>query len=139
MIFLSSVVGEMGNAGQTAYAASKAALLGVTKSMAREYASRNITVNAITPGFIDTDMTGALTDDQKDGHQLRPSRSAAPASREEIAAAVVYLCLGRGRLHHRPGAARQRRHVHVNLGVFRMRADTKTSAVGSLGRTTESS
>jgi 3-oxoacyl-[acyl-carrier protein] reductase len=90
VIFLSSVVGEMGNAGQTAYSASKAALLGVTKSMARELASRSVTVNAITPGFIDTDMTGALTDDQKTA-----INSAIPLGRtgkpEEIAAAVVYL------------------------------------------------
>ena len=90
VIFLSSVVGEMGNGGQTAYAASKAALLGVAKSMARELASRSITVNAITPGFIDTDMTGALTDDQKTA-----INSAIPLGRtgkpEEIAAAVVYL------------------------------------------------
>ena len=90
VIFLSSVVGEMGNAGQTAYSASKAALLGVTKSMARELSSRSITVNAITPGFIDTDMTGALTDEQK-----ASINSAIPLGRtgkpEEIAAAVVYL------------------------------------------------
>ncbi|HYQ17151.1 MAG TPA: 3-oxoacyl-[acyl-carrier-protein] reductase [Polyangiaceae bacterium] len=90
IIFLSSVVGEMGNAGQTAYAASKAALLGVTKSMARELSSRSITVNAITPGFIDTDMTGALTEEQK-----ASINSAIPLGRtgkpEEIAAAVVYL------------------------------------------------
>jgi 3-oxoacyl-[acyl-carrier protein] reductase len=90
VIFLSSVVGEMGNAGQTAYSASKAALLGVAKSMARELASRAITVNAITPGFIDTDMTGALTDEQR-----ASINSAIPLGRtgkpEEIAAAVVYL------------------------------------------------
>jgi 3-oxoacyl-[acyl-carrier protein] reductase len=90
VIFLSSVVGEMGNAGQTAYAASKAALLGVTKSMARELASRFITVNAITPGFIDTDMTGALTEEQKTSiNQSIPlGRTGKP---EEVAAAVVYL------------------------------------------------
>ncbi|MDF3068297.1 MAG: 3-ketoacyl-ACP reductase [Polyangiaceae bacterium] len=90
VIFLSSVVGEMGNAGQTAYSASKAALLGAAKSMARELSSRNITVNAITPGFIDTDMTGALTEEQ----QARIN-SAIPLGRtgkpEEVAAAVVYL------------------------------------------------
>jgi 3-oxoacyl-[acyl-carrier protein] reductase len=90
VIFLSSVVGEMGNAGQTAYSASKAALIGVTKSMARELASRSITFNAITPGFIDTDMTVALTDEQKTS-----INSAIPLGRigkpEEIAAAVVYL------------------------------------------------
>jgi len=62
VIFLSSVVGEMGNVGQTGYAASKAALLGITKSLAREYASRAITVNAITPGFIETEMTQAIPD-----------------------------------------------------------------------------
>jgi 3-oxoacyl-[acyl-carrier protein] reductase len=90
VIFLSSIVGEMGNAGQTAYAASKAALLGVTKSMARELASRNITVNAITPGFIDTDMTGALTEDQKAAinANIPLGRTGKP---DEIAAAVVYL------------------------------------------------
>jgi 3-oxoacyl-[acyl-carrier protein] reductase len=90
IIFLSSVVGEMGNAGQTAYAASKAALLGVTKSLAREFASRSVTVNAITPGFIDTDMTGSLTEEQKSS-----IASAIPLGRtgkpEEIAAAIVYL------------------------------------------------
>lgn len=90
VIFLSSIVGEMGNAGQTAYSASKAALLGVTKSMARELASRSITVNAITPGFIDTDMTGALTDDQKTAinQNIPLGRTGKP---EEIAAAIVYL------------------------------------------------
>lgn len=90
VIFLSSVVGEMGNGGQTAYSASKAALLGITKSLARELASRSITVNAITPGFIDTDMTGALTDEQKTA-----INSAIPLGRtgkpDEVAAAVVYL------------------------------------------------
>jgi 3-oxoacyl-[acyl-carrier protein] reductase len=60
IVFLSSVVGEMGNVGQTAYAASKAGLLGAMKSLAREYASRAITVNAVTPGYIETDMTSAL-------------------------------------------------------------------------------
>ena len=90
VIFLSSVVREMGNAGQTAYSASKAALLGVTKSMARELASRSITVNAITPGFIDTDMTGALTDEQKASinSNIPLGRTGKP---DEIAAAVVYL------------------------------------------------
>ena len=78
IIFLSSVVGEMGNAGQTAYAASKAALLGVAKSIAREYASRNITVNAVAPGFIDTDMTTAMTDEHEGAAHRRSSRSAAP-------------------------------------------------------------
>lgn len=90
VIFLSSVVGEMGNAGQIAYAASKAALLGATKSMARELASRAVTVNAITPGFIDTDMTSALNEEQKAAiNQGIPlGRTGKP---EEIAAAVVYL------------------------------------------------
>jgi 3-oxoacyl-[acyl-carrier protein] reductase len=90
VLFISSVVGENGNSGQTAYAASKAALLGVAKSLAREYASRGITVNAITPGFIDTDMTAAL-----DGEQKTQIASTIPLGRtgtaREVAAAAVFL------------------------------------------------
>lgn len=90
IIFLSSVVGEMGNAGQTAYAASKAALLGVTKSLAREYASRGITVNAVTPGFIDTDMTSNLNDEQKSA-MLTMVPLGRTGTAREIAAAITYL------------------------------------------------
>ncbi len=90
IILLSSVVGESGNAGQTSYAASKAALLGVAKSLAREYASRNITVNAITPGYIATDMTSALTDEQRQAMLTGVPLGRAGTS-EEIGAAVAYL------------------------------------------------
>jgi 3-oxoacyl-[acyl-carrier protein] reductase len=90
VIFLSSVVGEMGNAGQTVYSASKAALLGLTKTLAREYASRGITVNAVTPGFIETDMTTSIA-----GEAKTKMLEAIPLGRtgrsEEIAAAVAYL------------------------------------------------
>jgi 3-oxoacyl-[acyl-carrier protein] reductase len=90
IVLLSSVVGEMGNVGQTAYAASKAALLGVAKSLAREYASRGITVNAVTPGYVDTDMTSGLT-----GELREKMLTAVPLGRtgtaREIAAAIAYL------------------------------------------------
>ncbi|WP_394826965.1 3-oxoacyl-ACP reductase FabG [Pendulispora albinea] len=90
IVFLSSVVGEMGNVGQTAYAASKAALIGAARSIAREYASRNVTVNVISPGFIDTDMTAGMTDAQREQiHKLVPLARTGKA--EEIAAAAVYL------------------------------------------------
>ncbi len=90
IVNISSVVGEMGNAGQAAYVASKAGLIGLTKSMARELGSRNITVNAITPGFIETDMTSALDEKVKEGHL-----SVIPLGRygqaEEVAELVAFL------------------------------------------------
>jgi len=91
VVFLSSVVGEMGNAGQAVYSASKAALLGLTKTLAREYASRNVTVNAITPGFIDTDMTTSIQGDMKEG-MLKSIPLGRTGRANEVAAAVVFLC-----------------------------------------------
>jgi 3-oxoacyl-[acyl-carrier protein] reductase len=90
IIQITSVVGATGNPGQGNYAAAKAGLVGMTKSLAAEVASRNITVNAVAPGFIQTAMTDVLTDQQKQTIATR-----IPAGRmgmpEEIAAAVVYL------------------------------------------------
>ncbi|MFW5924649.1 MAG: 3-oxoacyl-[acyl-carrier-protein] reductase [Myxococcota bacterium] len=90
IINLSSVVGEAGNPGQAVYASSKAALIGLTKSLAREYASRGITVNAVAPGFIETEMTAALPEAaQKTVVEQTPvGRVGTP---EEVAAAVLYL------------------------------------------------
>ena len=90
IINISSVVGESGNPGQANYVASKAGLIGLTKSLAQEMASRNITVNAITPGFIETDMTAALSQEQKDNllAHIPLKRFGQP---EDVAAAVRFL------------------------------------------------
>ena len=90
IITIGSVVGTMGNAGQANYAAAKAGLIGFSKSLAREVASRGITVNVVAPGFIETDMTAALTDEQKalTVAQVPVGRLGEPA---EIASAVAFL------------------------------------------------
>jgi 3-oxoacyl-[acyl-carrier protein] reductase len=90
IINISSVIGLMGNAGQTNYAASKAGLIGLTKSLARELASRGITVNAIAPGYISTDMTNALSEEiQKSIQDKIPLKRV--GTPEEIASAVAFL------------------------------------------------
>ncbi len=90
IINIASVVGEAGNPGQANYVASKAGLIGLTKSLAQEIASRNITVNAVTPGFIETDMTAVLTDEQK-GKMLEHIPLKRFGKPEDIAAAVRFL------------------------------------------------
>ena len=109
IINLTSVVAETGNAGQSVYAASKAGVIGFTKSAARELAARNITVNAVSPGFIDTDMTGGLPEQrQKDILGTIPlERMGTPA---EVAGAVAFLSL--------PESGYITGHVlHVNGGM----------------------
>jgi 3-oxoacyl-[acyl-carrier protein] reductase len=90
IINIASVVGVMGNAGQTNYAAAKAGMIGFGKALAREVASRNITVNTIAPGFIETDMTRDL-DEQQAQSLLRQIPSARLGTPGDVAAAVVYL------------------------------------------------
>ncbi len=110
IINISSVVGASGNAGQTNYAAAKAGMVGFTKALAREVGSRNITVNCVAPGFIDTDMTRALTPDQQ-----QMLLAAIPLARlgavEDIAAAVTFLAS--------PAAAYVTgTTLHVNGGMY---------------------
>ncbi|HKI96136.1 MAG TPA: 3-oxoacyl-[acyl-carrier-protein] reductase [Gemmatimonadales bacterium] len=90
IVNVTSVVGLTGNAGQANYAASKAGLIGFTKSVAKELASRNILVNAVAPGFIDTDMTRALTDDQRDALQKQIPLGRL-GSAEDVARTVLFL------------------------------------------------
>jgi 3-oxoacyl-[acyl-carrier protein] reductase len=90
IISIASVVGAMGNAGQTNYAAAKAGIMGFTKALAREVGSRNITVNCVAPGFIDTDMTRALPEAQRQAllAHIPLGRLGTP---EDVAAAVGFL------------------------------------------------
>ncbi len=90
IITISSVVGASGNAGQTNYAAAKAGIFGFTKSLAREVGSRGITVNAVAPGFIDTDMTRALADAQREA-LLQTIPLGRLGAAEEIASVVAFL------------------------------------------------
>jgi 3-oxoacyl-[acyl-carrier protein] reductase len=110
IINITSVVGVAGNAGQTNYAAAKAGMIGFTKSLAREVASRNITCNCVAPGFIETDMTRALNEEQQ-----KQLLSTIPLGRlgsiEDVAAAVTYLA-GPG------GAYVTGSTLHVNGGMF---------------------
>jgi 3-oxoacyl-[acyl-carrier protein] reductase len=90
IIFISSVVGLLGSAGQVNYAASKAGLVGMARSLARELGSRSITANVVAPGFVETDMTDTLTEDQKSAikTQVPLGRYASP---DEVASAVIWL------------------------------------------------
>ena len=110
IIQIGSVVGSSGNAGQVNYSAAKAALIGFTKSLAQEVGSRNITVNCVAPGFIDTDMTQGLTDAQREAllGKIPLGRLGAP---EDIAHAVVFLA-GPG------GGYVTGTTLHVNGGMY---------------------
>ena len=90
IINVTSVVGEMGQAGQANYAASKAGLIGLTKSLARELASRSVTVNAVAPGYIETAMTAVLNDEQKQAMSAQIPLGR-PGTDTDIAHAVAFL------------------------------------------------
>ena len=110
IVSITSVVGAAGNAGQANYAAAKAAVAGMTRSLARELGSRNITVNCVAPGFIDTDMTRALSEDQRKAllGQIPLGRLGTP---QDVAAAVAYLVSPGG--GYVTGAV-----LHVNGGMY---------------------
>jgi len=91
IVNVSSIAGVLGSAGQANYAASKSAILGLTLSTAREMATRNITANAIAPGFVPTELTSTLTDQQRE-YILNSTPLGRAGSAVEVAAAIVFLC-----------------------------------------------
>ena len=92
IVNLSSVVGEIGNTGQVAYVSAKAALLGLTKTLAREFASRGVTVNAVSPGFIDTDMTAQHLQGEARDKLVSKVPLGRIGSADDVAEAVAFLC-----------------------------------------------
>jgi 3-oxoacyl-[acyl-carrier protein] reductase len=91
IVHLASVVAELGNPGQAVYSSSKAALIGLTKTLAREYASRGITVNAVAPGYINTDMTRNLPEEAK-RYMLGQIPLGRVGEPDDVAAAILFLC-----------------------------------------------
>ena len=112
IVNLSSVVALRGNAGQTNYAASKAGLIGLTKSLARELASRNVTVNAVAPGFIETDMTAALPEAVR-AEMAKGIPAGRAGKPEDVANAVAFFAAEQSSYLHRAGALCRRRHGNV--------------------------
>jgi 3-oxoacyl-[acyl-carrier protein] reductase len=110
IVNLTSIVGVTGNPGQANYAAAKAGILGFTKSLAQEVASRGITVNAVAPGFIDTDMTRALTDEQRSALLARIPMGRL-GSAADVAATVLFLCSA-------PAGYITGETLHVNGGMY---------------------
>ncbi len=110
IVNIASIVGQMGNAGQTNYSATKAGVMGFARSLAKEVGSRNITVNTVSPGFIDTDMTKSLPQEQKDAMQsaIALGRLGQP---EEIAKVVKFLCSD-------DASYITGENIHVNGGMY---------------------
>jgi 3-oxoacyl-[acyl-carrier protein] reductase len=110
IVNITSVVGSMGNAGQSNYAATKAGAAGFTRALAREIGGRNITVNCVSPGFIDTDMTRELSEEQRD-KMLQQIPLGRLGAAEEVAATVAFLCSDQA-------AYITGETIHVNGGMY---------------------
>ena len=134
IINITSITGEIGSAGQAPYVAAKAGIIGLTKTLAREYASRGITVNAVSPGYIDTDMTASDLPEARRAELLKTIPLGRVGKPEDVAAVVAFLAGPASGLHDGASLARQRRTFNVRYAPLTREKPAQSRGTRANGR-----